>query len=207
MSAVEFFFVDFMDLQHRASVQLVICGGVHDPRLTDSFWRQVERQAATLGISLGLPLVLPVSQYPPYSPTHVWSFLQTSVSTGDVPLGLIGFSAGVVGAIAAANSWQARGGTVKTFIAFDGWGVPLYGKFPIYRCSHDTFTHISSNLLGRGLGSFYAEPAVDHLDLWQYPAQTWGWWVAPYQASRRTTASEFVVSILQKELLCDRVSL
>lgn len=184
-----------------ASVQLVICGGIHEPRLTDSFLQELQWQTARVGLSINHPLVVPVSQYPPYSPTHIWQFLQKSVGAAGVrvPLWFIGFSAGVVGAIAAANHWQASGGPVKAFIAFDGWGVPLYGNFPIYRCSHDYFTHISSNLLGRGVGSFYADPSVAHLDLWQFPAQTWGWSVAPYTGSHRTTASQFVVSLLQQQ--------
>ena len=56
---------------------------------------------------------------------------------------------------------------MKALIAFDGWGVPLVGNFPIYRISHDQFTHWSSELLGKGDKSFYADPPVEHLDLWR----------------------------------------
>ena len=49
----------------------------------------------------------------------------------------IAFSAGVVAAVTAAMQWQGEGGKIKGLIAFDGWGVPLLGDFPVYRVSHD----------------------------------------------------------------------
>lgn len=94
-----------------------------------------------------------------------------------MPLAFVSFSAGVVGAIGAAWMWQFLGGTVKAFIAFDGWGVPLWGSFPIHRFSHDEFTHWSSALLGAGSDSFYADPPVAHLDLWAKPQIAQGWWI------------------------------
>ncbi|MGB3188280.1 MAG: hypothetical protein WBB43_02490, partial [Limnoraphis sp.] len=66
---------------------------------------------------------------------------------------------------------------VKALIALDGWGVPLGGNFPIYRISHDRFTHWSSALLGGGVESFYADPPVEHLDLWSSPQTARGWWL------------------------------
>jgi hypothetical protein len=88
----------------------------------------------------------------------VWSFLQTAADPQE-PLLLIGFSAGVVGAIAAANLWQGQGRRVAAVIAVDGWGVPQVGDFPLHRVSHDYFTHWSSAVLGAGADSFYADPA------------------------------------------------
>jgi hypothetical protein len=85
------------------------------------------------------------------------------------PILIISFSAGVVGAIAAASIWQSIGGTIRAFIALDGWGVPLYGNFPIHRLSHDAFTHYTSSLLGSGEDSFYADPSVAHETLWRSP--------------------------------------
>jgi len=64
---------------------------------------------------------------------------------------------------------------VKAVIAFDGWGVPLLGNFPIHRISHDRFTDWSSTLWGRNDSSFYAEPDVAHLDLWRSPQTAQGW--------------------------------
>jgi hypothetical protein len=98
------------------------------------------------------------------------------------------------------------GGTVKAFLAFDGWGVPLYGNFPIHRISHDYFTHWSSALLGGGEDSFYAEPAVEHLDLWRKPNVCKGWWVHPATDGKRerrthTTASKFVNQLLQRYMI------
>ena len=90
---------------------------------------------------------------------------------------IIAFSAGVVAGFTAACQWQQQGGTIKGLIAFDGWGVPLLGDFPIYRVSHDEFTHYSSAILGTGNISFYADPAVDHLDLWRSPHQVRGWMI------------------------------
>ena len=53
--------------------------------------------------------------------------------------------------------------------------MPLTGNFPIYRVSHDYFTHWSSGLLGAGYKGFYADPEVEHLDLWRSPANVYGW--------------------------------
>ena len=97
---------------------------------------------------------------------------------------VIAFSAGVVGAIAAAQYWHHRGIAISHFIAIDGWGVPLAAEFPIYRISHDHFTHWSSALLGAGQVNFYADPAVDHLDLWQTPDQTLGYVVRLQEEKR-----------------------
>jgi hypothetical protein len=83
------------------------------------------------------------------------------------PAGLIaiGFSAGVVGLAGALTLWQQQGGQVSRFFAIDGWGVPIVG-LPLCRLSHDYFTHWSSQLLGAGEVSFYADPPVAHLEMW-----------------------------------------
>lgn len=107
---------------------------------------------------------------------HILEFLQQKYRGQVLPkLIIISFSAGVVGAISAAWGWQLMGGKIEALIAFDGWGVPLVGNFPIYRISHDYFTHWSSSLLGKGDKSFYADPPVNHLDLWRSPQQVIGW--------------------------------
>ena len=115
--------------------------------------------------------VFPVEQAPPFSALHISSFLTSCLNPPVSWLGksrstlgvadqrkfgltFICFSAGVVGGIGAAHLWQSHFGPVRAFIALDGWGVPLFGDFPIYRFSHDEFTHRSSGLLGAGEDSF-----------------------------------------------------
>jgi hypothetical protein len=183
---------------------VIICPGVHSSELTESFLRGAGRQITDY-------LVFPSETSPPYSAPHIVDFLtrqfaiprqQASHSAGlpRVPLLFISFSAGVVGAIGAAWIWQSLGRTVKGFIALDGWGVPLYGNFPIYRMSHDRFTHHSSAVLGRGRESFYADPPVSHLDLWRSPQIIPGWHVVEAGdrdvSHRPTTAIEFLTTLL-----------
>lgn len=172
---------------------LIICPGYHDHALTDNFLQQCHFP------STAKILVFPAPRQPAYSPFHVSQFLQANLTPKtDHPLLFISFSAGVVGAIAAANNWQELGGNVKAFIALDGWGVPLFGNFPIHRLSHDYFTHWSSagiKCLGESRDNFYADPPVDHLQLWRQPAITWGYQVMANNdsASRKlTTAAAFI---------------
>ncbi|MEM9136507.1 MAG: hypothetical protein AAGB01_04060 [Cyanobacteria bacterium P01_F01_bin.42] len=95
----------------------------------------------------------------------------------DAPSIYVGFSAGVLRAAAAAHIARQRGQTVKGLIALDGWGVPLCDDaVPVYRFSHDLFTHATSPLLG-GAGIFFADPPVPHLHLWGQAPQTRGWYL------------------------------
>lgn len=150
---------------------VVICPGIHPPEFTRSF-------LAALGRRPQQDLVFPADRYPAYSAYHLWQFLRAEGLTRPAQeILLIGFSAGVVGAIGAATLWQGCRGTVKALIALDGWGVPLVGNFPIYRLSHDPFTHWSSSWLG-GQAGFYADPPVAHLELWRAPHQARGWRMA-----------------------------
>ncbi|MGC9504258.1 hypothetical protein [Baaleninema sp.] len=176
---------------------IYICPGVHDRHLSQSGLQ-----------ALDLPrhrcLVLPTDTHPPYSPFHVFQFLQQQEISPTDPLIFLSFSAGVVGAIATAWGWRQLGGTVTAFFACDGWGVPLFGDFPIYRISHDLQTHRESSFLGAGDDRFYADPPVSHLELWERPDRAEGWWVTPDGIrSRRTTAAEFIRDLLQihEELL------
>ncbi|NEQ98895.1 MAG: hypothetical protein F6K30_19605 [Cyanothece sp. SIO2G6] len=155
----------------------VIAPGCHVSALTDSF---------VLGLpQLPTELWIPPkdSYWPAYSPQHLRLRLQQWLAAGpmghvraplDHALLFIGFSAGVVASIGVARWWQAQGGIVKACIAVDGWGVPLYGQFPIHRISHDRWTHASSQLLGGTEVSFYADPGVEHLELWRSPHTTVG---------------------------------
>jgi hypothetical protein len=122
-------------------------------------------------------LVFPTDRYPAFSGCHILRFLRQQLPRqGHLSrdLVVISFSAGVVGAIAAAWMWQQTGGQIQAFIALDGWGVPLLGHFPIYRLSHDYWTHWTSALLGSGSESFFADPPVSHLDLWRSPQTVTG---------------------------------
>ncbi len=160
---------------------VVICPGIHHPRLTEQF-------VAALDLAIP-PQVFPQS-LPVYSPLHVFEFLQHHCHVFD-PLVVIGFSAGVVGSVGAAQRWQQHGGKIQSLIAIDGWGVSLSGQFPIHRLSHDWFTHWSCQWLGPTEQSFYAEPAVGHLELWRSPAQTLGWQVQGH-ARTKMTARQFL---------------
>lgn len=191
-------------------MRVVICPGIHAPELTVAFLDSLGWQA-NCGDRADDCLIVPTA-CPPYSAWHVFQFLrdrlrpQSRYSRPGVPfpglesLVFISFSAGVVGAIGATHLWRCGGGPIAAFIAVDGWGVPLYGSFPIYRISHDPFTHWSSGLLGRGQAGFYAEPAVSHLELWRSPQIVWGWQVRRLGQGlierSRTTAAQFIRSRL-----------
>jgi hypothetical protein len=66
--------------------------------------------------------------------------------------------------------------------------------------SHDHFTAWSSSVLGAGQDSFYAEPPVEHLTLWQYPDRAVGIWQSSDNASahppKRVTAIAFIAALL-----------
>lgn len=167
-----------------------VCPGVHDRQLSD-------RCLQALAVPRHRCLVLPTDTHLPYSPLHVFQFLQQQEISSKDPLIFLSFSAGVVGAIGAAWTWRQLGGTVTAFLACDGWGVPLFGDFPIYRISHDLQTHRESAFLGAGDDRFYADPPVSHLDLWEHPDLAWGWRVTPGGSRSRTTAAEFIHDRLQ----------
>ncbi len=185
------------------SVQLVICPGVHSPWLTDDFLAALatslaEPRGAALAERVEAALVFPCDRRLPYCGYQVLAFLNEEVAPA-AAIGLIAFSAGVVGAIAAAWGWRSQGRSIHAFIALDGWGVPLGGDFPIYRLSHDWFTHLTSIGPGQCLSSFYADPGVPHLELWRSPHTTIGWQTRANLTQRtRTTAAHFIGDILQR---------
>lgn len=179
-------------------MQILICPGIHPPGLTEQFVNALPNRLAQA-------LIVP-ADCPAYSGAHILAFLlqqvgSTSRSTQPwsdpipllplMPILLIGFSAGVVGAITAAHLWRSLGGRIVALIAIDGWGVPLFAPFPIHRISHDSFTHWSSSILGTGQAGFYADPAVTHLDLWRSPQTAMGWSIQP-TGTVRTTAAHFL---------------
>ena len=190
-------------------MSVVICPGIHDLELTLSFLAELRREAGKQSQSsdvLNSPirdlLIFPAQDYPAFSAFHILHFLRDRSNVSLSPLLFISFSAGGVGAIGAAWGWQILGGRVKAVIAIDGWGVPLSGSFPLHRLSHDGFTHWSSSLLGSGEDSFYADPSVEHLDLWRKPQTAQGWHTSDsgVGALRRSrlTAAQFLTMLLER---------
>lgn len=188
-------------------MRLVICPGVHDRHLTDCFlaglsevWKSSADDRPFRQI-LDRALIFPAHPHPPYSAIDIFNFLCDRKITGE-SIAFVSFSAGVVGAIGAAWMWQQRGGQVGAFFALDGWGVPLGGNFPIYRLSHDRFTHWSSAFLGSGGDSFYADPPIAHLDLWKSPQTAKGWHISQTapgtETVTQTTAAGFLVHLLKQ---------
>ena len=187
-------------------MRLVICPGIHDPKLTDCFlaglsgiWGdEFPRQNPQI---VDRVKVFPAHKYPPFSALDILHFLCRQDLAGE-NLVFVSFSAGVAGAIGAAWMWQQLGGQVGAFFALDGWGVPLGGTFPIHRISHDSFTHWSSAILGSGGDSFYADPPIAHLDLWRSPQTATGWHISPtcagIESTKPTTAAKFLVHLLKQ---------
>jgi hypothetical protein len=182
-------------------MRLIICPGFHDAALTTGFLAGIGD-----GGQAWNPVIIPSDRLPPYSGWHILHFLRDRLSRDDPDgmadprLLLIGFSAGVVGAMTAAHLWQQQGGGVAALIAVDGWGVPLVGAFPIHRVSHDAFTHWSSVGLGQAGDSFYAAPGVAHLELWRSPQTTYGRQVstAYIGLSSPTTAATFISALVRR---------
>ncbi len=173
---------------YEESMFLVICPGVHEAALTNCFLEALQGamrafESSEVAWLAREQLYGVVGGGVPFSGHHTHNVVKRWCDRTS-PLVFIAFSAGVVGAITAACLWQDQGGRVESLIAVDGWGVPRWGNFPFYRVSHDEFTHWTSALLGAGTESFYGDPAVSHLDLWQRPEQTLGWQLSPLGAVR-----------------------
>ncbi|MBD2292737.1 hypothetical protein H6G06_04365 [Anabaena sphaerica FACHB-251] len=186
-------------------MKIIICAGIHEPELTKSFITGWLDSATDRSNNENQPDILVFSGEGilTLSALHILLFLRDRLSNKlESPVIFIGFSAGVVGAIGAATKWQLQGGNVKAFIAIDGWGVPLWGNFPIHRLSHDYFTHWSSVILGSGEDNFYADPPVDHLSMWRSPQQVQGHWADPSigfpQPPNSLNAAEFLHLLLKR---------
>ncbi len=185
-------------------MNVIICPGIHEPTLAQSFVLGLQpllSASSKAKDSVNL-LLFPGDNFLALSAFHILQFLHEHLNTRlESPVVFISFSAGVVGAIGAAWGWQLLGGNVKAFMAIDGWGVPLFGNFPIHRISHDYFTHWSSSVLGSGQDSFYADPPVDHLQLWRSPQSTQGWWVNSTNREpplTQCTATQFLHMLLER---------
>jgi hypothetical protein len=191
---------------------IIICPGIHEPALTESFIQACLHQSgeSVSNVKQVDILIFPGQGYLTLSAFHILHFLCDSFGAPSYrlsnklksPVMFICFSAGVIGGIGAATAWQLLGGHVQAFIAIDGWGVPLAGNFPIHRLSHDHFTHWTSAYLGMGENNFYAEPAVDHLAMWQSPQSVQGQWVNPSfgfsPPKNYLSASEFLNLLLER---------
>ena len=177
------------------STLFVICGGIHPFEYTQSFVSHLTENIPSIR-SENL-CIIPTTEIPPYDVVKIEQYLQEEYGqpTHNLELILIGFSAGVVGCIGAGRLWYRKGGIVKCLLAFDGWGVPLMADFPCYRLSHDYFTHVTSQFLGGENQSFYAQPAVSHLDLWRSISSVQGYW-QNNQKLKKSNLIEFLQSII-----------
>jgi hypothetical protein len=184
-------------------MNVIICPGIHESNLTKSFIKSLLEANSNSFLNQNSVNILefPANNLSALSGFHICQFLRDSLAPElKSPVVFISFSAGVVGAIAAASLWQIFGGNVKAFIAIDGWMVPLTGNFPIHRMSHDYFTHWSSCLLGSNHNNFYAQPTVEHLELWRSPSTVQGNWVdsRSEESPFSTTAVEFINILLKR---------
>jgi len=185
-------------LQVTSPVPLVILPGVHCQQFTGEFLAVLQRLITPQEIYT----FSTTAESPAYSSVSILGFFRDRITIRSTPILVIAFSAGVAGAIPALNFWQLEGGKVAGLVAIDGWGVPAVGDFPIYRLSHDYFTHWSSALLGTGKVNFYADPPVEHLQLWRSPHTCPGWQVTHDQTASSPripmTALDFLVSVIDQ---------
>lgn len=173
---------------------VIVGPGFHDRALTGRFVRSLP--------SFVRPYVVDAF---PANPLAVFRWLTqtfespqyTSESAVQTALVAIGFSAGVVGLTGALTLWQQQGGQIARFFAVDGWGVPIVG-LPVCRLSHDYFTHWSSLPLGSGHMNFYADPPVEHLEMWGSAGQVKGRCVS-VSGEEFMTAAEFLRRQLKLE--------
>jgi len=191
-----------------AKPPVIICPGFHEASLTEQFVQSVFPSS-----------VLPTGELPPRElllqhlrplvvaafcadPLAVFDWMTQTLGSPEEnpqPVVAIGFSGGVVGIAGALLLWQQQGGQVKKLIAIDGWGMPIVG-LPACRLSHDYFTHWSSLPLGAGKVNFYADPPVDHLQMWRDPNRVSGQAASSWQRQNDlpVTASEFIRQMLSQ---------
>ena len=169
---------------------VIVCPGIHATELTDRFVQALQPIVQQEFI------VLPARQYPTYSALAVYQWLVQQQLSISEPLTFVCFSAGVVGGFGAALAWRVQGGKIHRFVAIDGWGMPLIANFPIYRVSHDYFTHWSSAILWTGQSGFYADPPVEHLEIWRSPEACYGWQVIRSGLKSRDTLLDYLANTL-----------
>ncbi len=183
-------------------MSIFICPGFNLPQYTQSLLQELLAANSSSNL-IEKTNVFPAQSYTAISALHI---IQNLIDTYGQPLEaapvvFISFSAGVVGAMGAAWGWQLMGGKVKAVIAIDGWGVPLWGNFPIHRLSHDYFTHATTIICDRQQDdSFYAEPAVEHLQMWRSPSKVTGWATCRFNSREKSylNAAEFISMLLKR---------
>lgn len=171
---------------------IIICGGIHSIKITKKFVDLIKIQLKdNLRESY---LIIPLNQRPPYDAKNLFdNLMENGVLPQEKALTIIAFSAGVVGCLAMARKWQREGGIINCLIAFDGWGVPLIGDFPIHCFSHDLFTHLTTCFWVNNNEHFYAQPAVSHLEMWTAPLT-----VSGYHGEKRMNLTESLNLLLNK---------
>ena len=167
-----------MKSKSKRRLIIKVFSGFHDPSLTVQFIQQIQD-----GLNKNLLEDTLISFESNSMVMNSWSFNREESLDGEgnekTSTLLIGFSAGVINAAIAANIMVNQQSNPVALIAIDGWGVPLFSKaFPVFRFSHDLFTHSSSTILG-GQGIFVADPPSSHLELWKSPSQVKGWFISP----------------------------
>lgn len=156
-------------------MMIIVCPGIHSPHWTQAWLKQLAQAAPEVIPTLHIAPVAPLGAWSPY---QVRQGLEAAIAPPPTSLIFIAFSAGCVAAAALAHHCHHRGYAVRAVIAWDGWGVPLAGPFPVHRLSHDVFTHRTSGS-APSLGHFYSDPPVSHGHLWQSPATVPGWQTQP----------------------------
>ncbi|ESA37196.1 tr [Leptolyngbya sp. Heron Island J] len=172
-------------------MQLLIFSGYHSPDLTHAFLQSLLRVTTPERL-----WVLPIWAAPVALP---WLLSSRQAPRRDCLLQVIAFSAGVVAAYPLLLAWQRLGGNCR-LIAVDGWGMPLPGNLTIYRISHDRWTHRTTYFptAAESQGYFYAQPAVDHLQLWRSPDVATG--IGSLGATTCSmTAIEFISAVLTSD--------
>jgi hypothetical protein len=173
---------------------LVVVSGIHPPSYTANL---LVMAAADPVLSQVPILVFPAQPattvLSAHSLRHWLDHLSSPTTDAQIPslgpthLLIWAFSAGCLGAMGLAHYWQQYRGQVLALFALDGWGVPLASTLPVYRLSHDRFTHTTSQVLGTGPINFYADPPIPHLDLWRHPQRVEGWQTTTASLGDRTT--------------------
>lgn len=182
---------------------IIICPGFHPEKLTAQFVQAIFSSPILPPVAsskesrpgFAQPLVIDAFCADPIA---VFNWMTKTLGSPHAkdPVIAIGFSGGVVGLSGALTMWQQQGGKIARFIAIDGWGVPVLGV-PVCRLSHDAFTHWSSLPLGAGEVNFYADPSVDHLQMWADPQTVRGLVTQGWQTGgTNMSAAEFILQVL-----------
>lgn len=173
---------------------IIICPGLLAVAASQRFWQTVQEHSTTdLNLNRSVGTAETVIFLPPdcpvYSPQHVLQAVRPLLTPE--PWIWIGFSAGIVGGLGAARYCHDQF-PVHAFIALDAWGVPLIAPFPIYHLSHDRWTHHIVAAFNTLEGSFFADPDVNHLDLWETPDRVSGWDCQRGCPPSRTNAATYI---------------